>query len=410
MYHPGMTRSPWQRNAASPSIETDLVIVGAGIVGLSALLHASVAGLNAVLIEKQHIAFGASGRNAGYLMTGADDNYAAAVKAWGRDTAKFMWEVSRRTLSGLRQLGIESLPSYKLCPSCLVPMSQEELNDLQASIELMQTDGFDAEIMQRPIDDALTRSLQPEAVLVQHSDAICNPAEVCYFLAGLAPKQAILERTELQAVTHSQHSVFVQTSGPTISTKNVLLATNAYTPLILPQTDKALVPNRAQMLSLEAFRSGELLRSYYLDRGSEYIRQHGTRILVGGWRKYDQEAERTLVDQPSETIQSGLESFASRALNRQITVTDRWSGPMAFTPDHRPLVGRTSDLPEARGPSAANEHSMHHPNIWICSGFTGHGMSLGYETASIAIQCIINDDPTIAAALNCARLRDTAIR
>ncbi len=48
--------------------EADLVVVGGGIVGLSTALHAANAGLSVALLEAQTIAWGASGRNAGFVV------------------------------------------------------------------------------------------------------------------------------------------------------------------------------------------------------------------------------------------------------------------------------------------------------------------------------------------------------
>ena len=192
-----MTRSQWQSRTDSGALRADLLIVGAGVAGLSALVHATRAGLDALLIEREHVAFGASGRNAGYLMTGADDNYAAAIRGWGRETAREMWGISVRTLEGLRSLGVADTPGYAPRPSCLVPMSEGEREDLLESHRELIADGFEATLIESPRDDALTRSLEPEVVLENATDAICNPFEVCRLLAAGAPDGAIMERTGL---------------------------------------------------------------------------------------------------------------------------------------------------------------------------------------------------------------------
>ena len=58
--------------AAAPSlsekIETDLLVIGGGFAGLSTALHAAEAGSSVVLVEAHGIAWGASGRNAGFVV------------------------------------------------------------------------------------------------------------------------------------------------------------------------------------------------------------------------------------------------------------------------------------------------------------------------------------------------------
>ena len=54
--------------AAQGEIEADLLVVGGGFVGLSTALHAAETGLRVVLVEAERIAWGATGRNAGFVV------------------------------------------------------------------------------------------------------------------------------------------------------------------------------------------------------------------------------------------------------------------------------------------------------------------------------------------------------
>jgi glycine/D-amino acid oxidase-like deaminating enzyme len=54
--------------ALAGPVEADLLVVGGGFAGLSTALHAAEAGLSVVLIEAYRIAWGASGRNAGFVV------------------------------------------------------------------------------------------------------------------------------------------------------------------------------------------------------------------------------------------------------------------------------------------------------------------------------------------------------
>ena len=54
---------------AAPA-ECDLAVVGGGIVGASCAYFLARAGLNPLLLEREHLAWGASGRNAGFIWLG----------------------------------------------------------------------------------------------------------------------------------------------------------------------------------------------------------------------------------------------------------------------------------------------------------------------------------------------------
>jgi glycine/D-amino acid oxidase-like deaminating enzyme len=69
-------------------VETDVVVVGAGLAGASTFLHLTERGASAVLVESGQPANGASGRNAGHFVPHLDD--VDTFKSWpGRKGDKF---------------------------------------------------------------------------------------------------------------------------------------------------------------------------------------------------------------------------------------------------------------------------------------------------------------------------------
>src|SRR3989449_10972148 len=74
--------------------KADVVVIGGGIAGTSLMWHLSARRIDAVLVERHHIAWGASGRNAGFLLAGVASSYAEAVRTYGRSRAREIWEVT----------------------------------------------------------------------------------------------------------------------------------------------------------------------------------------------------------------------------------------------------------------------------------------------------------------------------
>src|SRR2546425_12170970 len=72
----------------------DVLVIGGGITGVSVLHHLRARGFDGVLVERAHIAAGASGRNAGFLLAGVADNYAEAVRIFGRSRAREIWQLT----------------------------------------------------------------------------------------------------------------------------------------------------------------------------------------------------------------------------------------------------------------------------------------------------------------------------
>src|ERR1700694_2810502 len=100
MWHIHVIRSPdltpfWprppERYPGRLPERADVLVIGGGITGVSLLHHLAKRGIDAVLVERHHLAAGASGRNAGFLLAGVAACYAEAVRTFGRSAARDIW-------------------------------------------------------------------------------------------------------------------------------------------------------------------------------------------------------------------------------------------------------------------------------------------------------------------------------
>ena len=103
----------------------------------------------------------------------------------------------------------------------------------------------------------------------------------------------------------------------------------------------------------------------YSNFGYRYWRQLASgEVLIGGWRDTSLETEKTFDDEPTAEIQEHLDR-AIDELRVKAEVTHRWAGTMGFTESGLPMAGPLEGL----------------PNVYICAGFTGHGMGFAFMTA-----------------------------
>lgn len=377
-----MTVSIWRRSMSLGVRSCDVAVVGAGVCGLSAAAELTRRGMRTVVIERQGAGAGASGRNAGFLMRGAADNYWAACERYGREVARRLWRISEENLEMLRGAGLERLKSYRARPSCLVAMTDAEREQLQKSERLLREDGFDVGVIggvggaRAPADSlwggAFARSRRALGLVNPH-DACCNPVELVEMLRGRCGCP-IVEGQEVLGIDDAGSALSVRMTDGIVNAGRVFLATNAYAGLLVPELARVVSPRRGQMLAIRA-EGRSLAMNYYANHGSEYFREGYDGMLVfGGCRTPFAASEVGFEDRPTEEVQGSIERFACDVLGAaRVDVVARWTGVMGFSADGLPLVG---SLGRANG---------WNDRVWFCGGFTGHGMSLAYRTASMAV-------------------------
>ena len=87
--------------------QTDLIIVGAGITGLTTAIFTAKAGINVTIIEKNQVGYGASTRNGGQTLAGLKLSPGALLKQYGKDQAVAFYQETLKAIDGLEQFLIE---------------------------------------------------------------------------------------------------------------------------------------------------------------------------------------------------------------------------------------------------------------------------------------------------------------
>lgn len=183
----------------------------------------------------------------------------------------------------------------------------------------------------------------------------------------------------------------VHTSRGMIAAKTVLLTTNAYTSHLLPAFSDLIVPVRGEMSSLRppkdmapGTENPPLVKTYcFLGNGDQNINQDdylvqrpfsdsgGGEFMFGGGRSYAAGAglgvsDDSEIDPPAATY---LRQELSKVLDlknngKELKASYEWSGIMGYSRDELPWVGEVSEDLDLGGGKG----------LWICAGFTGHGM------------------------------------
>ncbi len=378
-----MSVSYWRRGAGVCEASADVVVIGGGVCGISAALGLERRGARVIVLESGSVACGASGRNAGFLMRGCAENYAAACGTYGRDRAARLWRFTERNLAGLRSEGIDALAGVQRIPSCLLAIEEREAEELRRATEMLREDGFDVGWVNRGDgpDDLVWNRGRAICGLVNPNDGAANSVELLRFLSSKV-RGSVLEGRAVRTIHElpgSDGGVAVETHAERVLAARALVCVNGYLARLMPERAGLVRPVRGQMLALRAREpSARLAMSYYANHGYEYFRQtvDGT-IVLGGGRKRHAEEEVGYEDTTTSHVQEFLEEFARDTLGQEFEVLARWSGVMGFTTDGLPVMGPVSEQ----------------GRVWFCGGFTGHGMSMGYLAAQECVAGMLEGAP-----------------
>lgn len=329
--------------------KADVVVIGGGIAGVSLLHQLARRRIDAVLVERHHMAWGASGRNAGFLLAGVASCYAEAVRTYGREKSREVWELTNENHDRMIESARGQDVGHRRLGSATLPADEAERALLIESEQLLQEDGFQARW------DG-TRLVNPR-------DGEIDPAAMVAALARQARQGSIREGVDVTAITPRSGDVELRAGEESCLAGAVILATNGYTHQLVPGVK--IQPTRAQMLATAPQSRTVVDMPTYSSYGYRYWRQLATgEFLIGGWRDTSPESEKTSDDEPTGEIQEHLER-ASHELGAAGEVTHRWAGTMGFTESGLPMSGALEGM----------------RNVHICAGFTGHGMGFAFVTA-----------------------------
>jgi gamma-glutamylputrescine oxidase len=335
---------------------TDVLVIGGGIAGVSLVHHLARRRISTVLVERKHLAAGASGRNAGFLLAGVADCYAEAVRIHGREKARELWSITSENHDRMLEAVEGSEVGHRRLGSATLASGEDERARLEESSQLMRDDGIEARWDGE-------RILNPR-------DGEVNPAALVAALAAQAKNGAIREGVDVTTIDSGRGEVAVRAGEHECRAGVVILATNAYTPQLVPQVK--IRPTRGQMLASAPVARTVCDVPTYSHSGYRYWRQlRSGEVLVGGWRDTSTSTEVGYEEQPTDQIQEHLDRKLEEVTGGA-EVTHRWAGIMGFTETGLPLAGPVDGM----------------RNVYLCAGFNGHGMAFAFMSAKQVVEML----------------------
>lgn len=321
---------------------TDVVVVGGGIMGIATAYWLAKRGVAIQLLEAGELCFGATGRNIGLFLPGLNPIEAPEIL---------------ETIC--TEEGIAT--ACKVTGHLALATSPSTWDRIRA--EAQSRDGR-IEALERKDCEALVRGALADEICGgrwYRAARVIDPVRLTRGLAQAARRHGarISMRQRVRCIETKAGSHSVSTGKARVLARHVVVACNAWSPLLIPELRALIKPRPAQVFATDPALPA-LPFGLALDWGTVYWRQAPSgAVLAGGLGQLDRPSD----PRRRQAVNHVVQNEVVRALDRVFPgrtlppVRRRWAGLMDATPDYRPIVDRLPDT-----------------GVWIIAGFGGHGL------------------------------------
>jgi glycine/D-amino acid oxidase-like deaminating enzyme len=332
----------------------DIIIIGGGFMGLWTALNLKLknSALRITILEKNITPLGASTRNAGFSCFGSPTEILHDIEKMGLDEAL---EIVAMRFKGLekikdyfsaKQIDLDNCGGYELINKDYKYFDQLDEKISWLNQQLKQITEKDQTFVRR--DEAIK-----EKGLIGFDALIENTLESGLhsgkLVSALIQKVqslgvTILNGIEVKSWQRSLEGMLVYTKqGIRFTANQLLFCTNGFSNEIAPELN--ITPARGQVIVTSEIPGLKLSGTFHFDEGFYYWRNLEGRILLGGARNEDFEAECTTDITGSELIKNKLIAFLKQHIDPIYTYTieNHYCGIMGFTENKKPLFKQLDD-------------------------------------------------------------------
>jgi glycine/D-amino acid oxidase-like deaminating enzyme/nitrite reductase/ring-hydroxylating ferredoxin subunit len=350
------------------NISADVLVVGAGITGITTAYLLKKAGSTVALIERERVASIDTGHTTAHLTHVTDVELQQLVHNFGRDHAQAAWDAGAASINEIEAIvedeGIECefarVPAY--LHACVGGSSKKEASSLKKEADVAAKLGFDAAYLNSApyfnlpaVRFANQAKFHPRKYLRFLVEKISGSGSHVFEKRAASEFDAKKRRVKVNRSWISFDRVVMATNNPLVGLASITSATLLQTKLSL-YTSYALgarVPLNTvpEALFWDTRDPYDYLR---IDRHSEF-----DYIVYGG------EDHKTGQKKKTQNAYARLLARLKKIIPKA-NIDHRWSGQVICTPDGLPYIGENA------------EHQF------VATGYCGNGMTFGTVAAIMA--------------------------
>ncbi|MBB6454717.1 gamma-glutamylputrescine oxidase [Salirhabdus euzebyi] len=367
--------SMWEATANErrkrPSLEgdqqCDVVIIGGGYSGLSTSYFLQQKGSKTIVLEKDLVGSGASGRNGGEVLTGYMGSASSLIKKKGVEAARKMYQLSLDSIDLIETI-IESNNidcAFTRNGSLLAAYRPSDIEGMKKEQEVLERN-FNHKVKVIEPHDMQTelKTTFYHGGRIDEKSAHFHPLNYALGLAEAAEKfgSTIYENSEaLKVERDANNKVVVTTKNGRVIADEIVIVTNGYSGDLNKKIKRTIVPVESIMIATETL-SKELVEDliknnravsdtknllYYFRRTSD------NRMAFGGSGRSANKKDQL---QLFEKLRDGMVSVFPELKDAKIEY--QWGGKVAITKERLPYIGQLDD------------------GTYFAYGYAGHGAAM----------------------------------
>jgi glycine/D-amino acid oxidase-like deaminating enzyme/nitrite reductase/ring-hydroxylating ferredoxin subunit len=388
------TESVWQEIESAVALSEnkftddicDVLIVGAGITGITAALILQKTGKKCIVAEANKLLFGTTSGTTAHLNTFFDATYPEIESGFGAEAAKQVAKAGKSALHTIKSMiaEYEIDCDFEEKEGYLFSENEKETKDLAKILKSSQeanviVDETDTNGLPIPFEHALKF---PKQAQFHPTKYVTQLAAAYQQLGGV-----LLEDTLIRSVAIEDNLHHAKADKITIKAKKLVYATHI--PPGVNLFSFRCAPYRSYVLGIKLNDNAypECL-SYDMQEPYHYFRTHvinGEKILILGG-----EDHKTGHEDPSLAFQN-LESYARKYFKIK-EIAYKWSAQYYVPSDGLPYIGLMPGV----------EHT------YVGTGFNGNGMQFGTLSAQIISDLILGKENEFADLFSPSRIKPIA--
>lgn len=359
-------------------ISADVCIIGGGIAGISAAWEMTARGMSVALLEAKRIAWGASGRNGGMLLSGYAASPSAILARSGQKDAQALFALSNEgvdiVLDNTRDLGLKGVDP--VAGTIAASRYPDSAGMKKWQSQAKQDFGHDLEYL--PTDELrdLVKSDRFYDGLLNKDGYHIHPLNYCVGLAAEIARRGgqIFENSAMISMDLSGAEKCVRTANGTVKSKYVVLCGSGYSGPEFGKFRQSLLPIATYVVSTQGLgdRAKDIMNTPAAVSDTrmscDYFRiTPAGELLWGGGMSALRKEPANLAALMKDRITSVFPQLVD------VDIGLSWTGLMGYARHKMPYLQELE------------------PNVWAVTALGGHGLNTGPALGRVLAESIVEN-------------------